>query len=85
VWAGGVDGGAFIDCRVRTDSLNNCTVYNDSTGDVWMQGTFKLRGMNRGANADELQYSFADGKGIGLRNGAYLIPHEAGTAAEGAK
>ena len=77
VWAGGLDGGAFIDCRVRTDGLNDCTVYNDYSGDVWMQGTFQLKGLARGASDAELHYSFADGEGIGLLGGGYLIPHPA--------
>jgi len=74
VWAGGVDGGAFIDCRVRTDGLNDCAVYNDYTGDVWMQGTFELNGLARGATDAELHYSFADGERIGLLGGGILSP-----------
>ena len=74
VWTGGADGGAFIDCRVRRDGLDDCTVYNDGTGDVWMKGTFELKGSVRGATDSELRYSFADGEGIGLTGGGYLIP-----------
>jgi hypothetical protein len=77
VWTGGADGGAFIDCHVRTDGLNDCTVYNDGTGDVYMQGTFELKGTARGATDAELHYSFADGDRIGLLGGGFLIPHPA--------
>jgi hypothetical protein len=74
-WAGGSDGGAFIECRVMTDGFDFCTVYNDSTGEVWMHGRYGLKGKNRGATESELVYSFADGDGIGLVDGGYLVPH----------
>lgn len=73
IWAGGSDGGAFIECGVRPDGYNDCTVYNDYTGDTWMQGVYAIKGKNRGATSKELVYLFADGKGIGLANGDYLV------------
>ncbi len=73
-WAGGSDGGAFIECQIVADGFNSCKVYSDSTGEVWMHGTYALKGANRGATKSELVYSFADGRGIGLVNGGYLIP-----------
>lgn len=75
VWAGGVDGGAFVDCAVRPDGLNGCIVYYDSTGEIWMSGVFELKGAGKGATQSELRYAFADGHGIGLLGGGYLVPH----------
>jgi hypothetical protein len=41
VWAGGSDGGSYIDCSPQdTDGTNPCTVYDESTADIWMSGRF---------------------------------------------
>ena len=75
VWAGGVDGGVFIDCAPSLKGEPNpCTVYNDGTGDVEMSGKFTLKGQTRGAASDELRYAFADGESVGLQGGSELIP-----------
>lgn len=74
VWAGGSDGGAFIDCRETSERLNDCTVYFDGNGEIWMHGLFKLKGKNKGVPNSALKYSFADGVGIGLLDGSYLEP-----------
>ncbi|MEM6287519.1 MAG: hypothetical protein AAF845_10215 [Bacteroidota bacterium] len=40
-WAGGPDGGTFIECRdTEVDGVLDCTIYYDFTGDVWDQGFF---------------------------------------------
>ena len=41
-----------------------------------MHGVYALRGKSRGATKEELEYSFADGDGIGLVGGGYLVPHD---------
>jgi hypothetical protein len=75
VWAGGADGGAFIDCRVNTDGSDSCAVYNDFTGQIWMRDAiYILKGQSRGATQDELVYLGADGERIFLANGGFLIP-----------
>jgi hypothetical protein len=73
VWAGGVDGGAFFACTPsRMDEPNECTVYNDHTGKIWMSGKFVLCGQTRGATADELKYDGADGNKIYLEHNLVL-------------
>ena len=75
IWAGGADGGAFIDCRVNADGFDSCAVYNDFTGQIWTPDkVYVLKGRNRGATQQELVYSGADGERIFLSNGDYLIP-----------
>jgi hypothetical protein len=68
VWAGGLDGGSFILCDVDSErDVDNCTVYNEDTGQVIDRGAFKLRAENRAARAEELKYAWADWGGmIGL-------------------
>ncbi|HKO20666.1 MAG TPA: hypothetical protein VJU82_17455 [Acidobacteriaceae bacterium] len=75
VWAGGIDGGAFIVCIPSTgNEANTCTVYNESTGDVWMSGRYLLKGKQRGATASELHYQAADGRNINLDHNLILVP-----------
>ena len=74
VWAGGADGGAYIDCTPsQKGEPNACTVYNDGTGDVWMSGGFVLLSQ-RGASAAQLRYSGADGESILLQDNLVLSP-----------
>jgi hypothetical protein len=67
-WAGGPDGGSFILCAVDAEKdVNNCTVYNEDTGQIMDRGAFKLGNENRAARAEELKYAWADWGGmIGL-------------------
>lgn len=75
VWAGGADGGAFIDCRVNTDGSDSCAVYNDFTGEIYMRDAiYILKGQSRGATQEELVYLGADGERIFLANGGFLVP-----------
>jgi hypothetical protein len=74
IWAGGADGGAFFLCSPSTaNEANACTVYNDSTGDVYMSGNYLLKDKQRGARVDELHYSAADGDRIYLEHNLILI------------
>jgi hypothetical protein len=67
LWIGGADGGSYIDCHENTTSgYDDCTVYNDWTGDVVASGHYVLDGKNRAANSTELKYSFFDGQRIFL-------------------
>jgi hypothetical protein len=75
IWAGGVDGGAFIECSLPLSSKTNaCTVYNDSTGDVWMSGRFTLRGSISDNLKVEPKFASADDISIQLSNGSALEP-----------
>ena len=75
IWAGGVDGGAWFECEVAASGQSNrCTIYNDYTGAVWMQGQFALRVEKRGATKEELAYEAFDGIRIHLRGGKVLDP-----------
>jgi hypothetical protein len=67
LWVGRPDGGAYIDCHdVTVSNYDDCTIYNDWTGNVWATGHFILKGQNRAANPTELKYSFFDGEAIYL-------------------
>ena len=78
IWAGEVDGGAFIECALPTSSKTNaCTVYNDSTGDVWMSGAFALRGSSSDNLNMALRFTSADGINIQLTGGFVLEPKTA--------
>ncbi len=73
VWAGGPDGGAWVDCRVDTTrDVNPCTVYNEVQGDVWMKGSFVLRDVGRAASKEELVFGAFDGVSILLADGKVL-------------
>ena len=74
-WAGGPDGGAYIDCTPsQNGEPNACTVYNDSTGDVWMSGGFVLPN-HHGSSAAQLKYSGSpDGNSIYLQDNLVLSP-----------
>jgi hypothetical protein len=81
VWAGGEDGGSFIDCMPnKGGEPNDCTVYNEN-GEVYMErGKYVIKGSNRGASSDELRYTYADGIHIGLEKGLTLIPISPGNS-----
>jgi hypothetical protein len=78
IWVGGADGGAYIECKAGVRA-NQCTVWNDYTGDVWMNGAFMLQKQNRAATPNELRYSFPDGEKIYLENGLVLSKVGEGT------
>ena len=75
VWAGGVDGGSFIDCDSDAQArYNRCLIYNETTGDVEGGGDFVLRGSGRAANKTELKYDGSDNVRIYLQGGKILEP-----------
>jgi hypothetical protein len=75
VWAGGRDGGAFFLCTPsQNNEPNKCTVYDESTGEIYMSGEYILEGTERGAKAGELIYVAADGRRIYLRYDKTLSP-----------
>jgi len=65
VWVGGPDGGAYIDCYYnKLTDRDDCTVYNDGTGEVSASGSYILKGQNRGAKPSELRFTAFDGDSI---------------------
>lgn len=75
VWAGGPDGGSFIECDVdEKHNVNHCLMYNDFTGDVEGGGFFQLKGLRRAALANELNYDGTDNERIYLAHGKILVP-----------
>jgi hypothetical protein len=74
VWAGGPDGGSFIECDVGAQhNVNRCLAYKEFTGDVTGGGFFQLSGSARAARLDELRFNGFDGDRIYLEKGM-LIP-----------
>ena len=71
VWAGGLDGGSFILCEADSSrDVDKCTVYNEDTGQVMDQGSFRFKAEDRAARPEELKYAWADWGGmIGLADG----------------
>jgi hypothetical protein len=73
-WAGGADGGAYIQCAIDLQrNVNPCTVWNDYTGQVMESGDYKIAKQDRAAATSELKFVFADFDGtIQLKNGLSL-------------
>lgn len=88
VWAGGADGGAWLDCVAleRTPNRYRCTAYEDHAGSVWAEGEYVLRSVHWqeakkkalfepvGQPPSVLQYSAFDGHIIHLVQPLVLIP-----------
>jgi len=75
VWAGGVDGGAWIKCSLdREQHANWCTTWNDQTGAVWARTHFVLRDTGQPIPESELNYASFDGVWIWLVDGRALEP-----------
>ena len=78
VWAGGLDGGAFISCLAvgrEPTNLFECVVFEDRSGHVVARGRFGTR-PTFNISLGELRRSYAafDGSSILLANGAALAP-----------
>lgn len=69
VWAGGPDGGSWIECS-HDDAGENyaCTVYSDSTGDIEAKGRYSFHG-SRSSPPALLRFSGFDGETILLTDG----------------
>jgi len=75
VWAGGEDGGAWIDCSLDTEkNADFCTVYSDRSGEIRARTHFVLKGSGVGISEAELSYLGFDGLRIYLKEGRYLVP-----------
>jgi hypothetical protein len=72
VWAGGLDGGAWIQCKPRQERGEfDCTVFHES-GDVWARGRYRAKPAD--AVRQGLHFSYFDGEAIGLMNNGQLVP-----------
>lgn len=73
IWAGGADGGCYIQCRVELKlDVNRCNVWNDYTGDSTGWENYRLVTSNRAATAKELKFEGASTDYIYLQNGQVL-------------
>ena len=71
-WAGGPDGGGWIDCRVSDGAAYRCTIFDDQ-GELWSSGRYKLDRPRAGALVPA-DYNAFDGESILLKDGGRLIP-----------
>jgi hypothetical protein len=86
VWAGGADGGAWIDCARMSKEpwgpVFQCTIFDDAGGLVWARGLYvvgkKINGkFQREKRVDgPPRYSYVDGVILGLvGDKAIMVPH----------
>ena len=74
-WAGGADGGAWIECTVNNQKNSNyCTIYWHNTGEIVSKGHFRLRGVGNAAKEAQLSYEAFDGTSIYLLGNLVLDP-----------
>jgi len=85
VWAGGPDGGAWIDCRPAAKEpylQYDCTIYYES-GTIWSSGAFVVAEGRAGAYRFPSgafppvrisQYVDYDGRRVFVRDGGLLLP-----------
>jgi hypothetical protein len=80
LWAGGADGGAYIECSVNEErNVNHCTVWNDYTGQVAESGDFRLVKENRAATNTELRFRGVAG-GVIFLEGNLMLKLQSGAA-----
>lgn len=78
-WAGGVDGGAWLECWLDEEQgANWCTAWDDQTGAVVVRTFFVLRETRHPVSEEDLNYSHFSGNYIGLSDGRVLEPVKAG-------
>jgi len=73
VWAGGADGGAYIQCSfdVARD-VDRCSVWNDYTGKTAGPANYRLEKEHRAATVAELKFTGAVNQLIFLHGGLVL-------------
>ena len=72
-WAGGIDGGEWVDCSSGTGLYNRCAIYSQN-GDLIFRSDYTLEQHHRAATRSELRYRYVDGKTILLQGGLALMP-----------
>jgi len=74
IWAGGADGGAWINCAPISGERYSCVVFDDQRGAVWAQGEYLLRGQVSATSQPHLQYVSFNGTHIDVVGGQTLVP-----------
>jgi hypothetical protein len=75
VWAGGIDGGAWLECAVDTEhDANWCLVWNEQAGTLMARTYFVLGNNGQYVPKDELDYAWFSGSFIELTDGRRLVP-----------
>lgn len=75
VWAGGLDGGAWIRCSYEPEeNANWCTVWNDTNGEILSSSLHVLRETGKPVAEVGLLYQAFDGVAIWLKGNRALIP-----------
>jgi hypothetical protein len=87
VWAGGPDGGSWIDCKSGSaKDVYECRIYGDPKGTLWAAGNYLLRSSSwneqRGSadysepgEAAPMVFNFFDGTIIHLKSPLVLVPN----------
>jgi hypothetical protein len=77
IWAGGIDGGAFIRLiPAKADGTYAARIYNDHSGDLEFNGKLRLKELSQAPIDvnDPKTYSGWDGESLFLRDGRILRP-----------
>ena len=72
-WAGGIDGGEWVDCSVGVDGYNHCQIFEQTKGLLLLKSRYVLQGLGRPATRSELRYRYVSGKEILLQGGLVLV------------
>lgn len=76
LWVGGPDGGVYAKISESKGSYSG-TIYFDSTGEVWYEGSFTYTGQDKFDVTEGSSYSAWDGDILYLVNGQQLISSSA--------
>lgn len=71
VWAGGLDGGGWVNCSSDSAEYNVCTIW-DEEGRTLGPARYTLKDARRAASTAELKYTYVTGEAIGLVGGLKL-------------
>jgi len=67
VWAGGLDGGGWVNCSSDLVEYNVCTIW-DEEGRTRGPAHYTLKDARRAATMAELKYTYLTGEAIGLES-----------------
>lgn len=61
IWSGGLDGGVWFDCRedIQNNS-NECAIYSDQKGELWIKARYQLQEERRMATPSEFRDPYVD-------------------------
>ena len=72
-WAGGIDGGEWVDCSEAVGGYNHCQVFEETKGLLLRKSQYLLKGLGRPATRSELRYRYVSGTEILLQGGLVLV------------